>query len=52
MAVIAKELLHKAVHRNETLYMSYRMQMNRKIRARAESALAQIADFYFPDLDR
>jgi hypothetical protein len=51
MAVIAKELLHKAVHRNETLYMSYRMQMNRKIRARAESVQRRIPEFYFPELD-
>jgi hypothetical protein len=51
MPVIAKELLRKAVQRVETLYMSYRMQKNRKIRAPAESALGEIPDFYFPDLD-
>jgi hypothetical protein len=35
----------------ETLYMTERMQMNRKIRAPVESAQGQIPDFYFPDLD-
>ncbi len=51
MLVIAKELLRKAVQRDETLYMSFHMQMNRKIATPAESAQGQIPDFYFPDLD-
>jgi hypothetical protein len=44
-------LLRKAVQRVETLYMTERMQMNRKIRTPAESAQGQIPDFYFPGFD-
>jgi hypothetical protein len=52
MAVTAKELLPKAVQRIETLYMSYRMQMNRKIGLPAESAKGRIADLHSLGFDR